>query len=71
MKPNYKRLAEDYREKYLNAQKRISDLLHQNHLNVRCLKEKDAEIEKWKQKYSKALDKNITLQEMLGGDTND
>lgn len=65
MKPDYKGLAEKYREKHFEAQLKLGDA-NQSSWRLECLlSNKEQEIEELKAKYSAAMDKIIELQEKL------
>ena len=65
MKPNYKALAEEYRQKWSAAEERINTLMFA-HLKLReSIAEKEREIEKLKLKYSDALNSLVELQEAI------
>lgn len=65
MKPNYKASADKYRELYDDSQNRLSFM----HTAIRDmtadLTRQQEEINEWKRKYSKLLDKVIALQEKV------
>lgn len=65
MKPNYKALAEKYRNQAFSAEERISTLLFAHRKMRESIAEKDREIENLKLKYAKALDTIIDMQEAI------
>ena len=65
MRPNYKRLAEKYRDRCYDAENRISHLLSAAVKAETAIDKKNKEIEEWQAKYSEAMDKLIDLQERV------
>ncbi len=67
MRPNYKKLAEEYSNRWRNAEERLSCAYKAEQLNREYIVKVKNENEDLKIKYSKALDKIIELQEMIRG----
>ena len=65
MRANYKKLAEEYRRRWMAAEGRICDLMVKDRYNTADIVKKGQEIEKLKIKYAKALDTIIDLQEAI------
>ena len=65
MKPNYKALAEQYRNRYYAEQERISALLQGQSLMAESLREKEQELDEWRSKYVQILNQYIDLQERV------
>jgi ABC-type lipoprotein export system ATPase subunit len=65
MKPNYKKLAKEYREKWQAAEEKIGFLRQAIAILKRATAKQDLEIDKLEKKYSDAMNTIIDLQESI------
>ncbi len=65
MRPNFKQLAEGYRQKLRAAEDRINTLFFVNRKQKESIAEQEREITKLKVKYAEALNCLVELQEAI------
>lgn len=65
MKPNFKKLAKNYREEYYHAEMKLSGAYQTQLRMMDALEKKEQEIAELKAKYSDLLNSNIALQESI------
>ncbi len=65
MRPNFKKLAEEYREKNHCHEATIARLYQDTFRAKEALRKIEREVEEWKLKYADLLDRHIALQERM------